>query len=191
MIDKSLEILKKAVHNYLTGLPQLNITSESTIHLTHVANPDGTLAINDDSLAMTLVNIEEERTIKSQIPFIKTPDGRIIHVNPEIKLNLSVLVSANFTNYKTGLEYLSGAIHFFQSKNVFTPQDTPDLDPSIEKLIVEMDSLNLEQQHHLWGLLGAKYLPSVLYKIRLIVIQEAQAFDETGPISGIDIIETP
>lgn len=191
MIDKSLETLKKATHNYLVSLPQLNITSESTIHLTHVANPDGTLAISDDSLAMTLVNIEEERITRSQIPYIKTPEGRIIHVNPEIKLNLSVLVSANFTNYKTGLEYLSGAIHFFQSKNVFTPQNTPDLDPAIEKLIVEMDTLNLEQQHHLWGLLGAKYLPSVLYKIRLITIQEARALDETGPISGIDIIETP
>jgi hypothetical protein len=191
MIDKSLFILKNAIHDYLARLPQLNITSESTVHLTHVVNPDGTLAINEDSLAMTLVNIEEERVIKSQLPIMKTSDGRIIHVNPEIKLNLYVLICANFTNYKTGLEYLSGAIHFFQSKNVFTRQNTPGLDASIEKLIIEMDSLNLEQQHHLWGLIGAKYLPSVLYKIRLIAIQEAHALDEAAPISAFDITEIP
>ena len=189
MIDNSLEVLKNAVHDYLARLPQLNITSETPVQLTHVCKPDGTTAINDNSLGLTLVNIEEERVVKSQQPFIKAQNGRVLHVNPEIKLNLYILFSANFTQYKTGLEFLAGTIRFFQSKNVFTPNDTPALDPKIEKLIVEMESLNLEQQHHLWGLLGAKYLPSVMYKVRMITIQEALAADEGPPITGLRIVE--
>ena len=37
---------------------------------------DITLAINDNSLGLTLVNIEEERVIKSQQAFIKAQNGR-------------------------------------------------------------------------------------------------------------------
>jgi hypothetical protein len=35
---------------------------------------------------------------------------------------------------------------------------------------VELYSLSLEQQNQLWGSLGAKYLPSAIYKVRLVVI---------------------
>ena len=41
------------------------------------------------------------------------------------------------------------------------------------------------QQNHLWGALGAKYLPSVIYKVRMIVIQEALKADEQPPIKII------
>jgi hypothetical protein len=33
--------------------------------------------------------------------------------------------------------------------------------------------MNFEQMNHLWGILGGKYIPSVLYKLRLIPIQES------------------
>lgn len=189
MIDKSLEALKRAVRNYLVSLPELNLTSEDAIVLSPVVKADGTLSIPDNSLGLTLVNIEEERVVKSQNAVSIAGDGRVSIVNPEIKLNLFILISANFTNYDTGLQFLSAVVKCFQSKNVFTPDNTPFLDPSIQKLIVELFSLDFEKQNHLWGSLGAKYLPSVLYRVRLVAIQEGIKQAEQAPITIYDLKE--
>jgi hypothetical protein len=58
----------------------------------------------------------------------------------------------------------------------------------IEKLVVELHQLNFEQQNNLWAVLGAKYLPSVLYKVRAISIQEGQTKDQQTPITTIKIV---
>jgi hypothetical protein len=63
------------------------------------------------------------------------------------------------------------------------------LDPGIIKLIVELYTLNFEQQNHLWGFLGAKYMPSVMYKARLLSIQEAHAADDQPPIRIINFTD--
>ncbi len=181
MIDIALDVLKNSIKDYLIRQPDLNI-SQDHIVLSNLVAPDGSITIPDNTLGLALVNIEEERVIKSQKAFVTAPNGRVSHVNPEIRLNLYIVIAANFTKYKTGLEYLSAAIAFFQSKNVFTPRNTPELDPAIQKLTVELYTLNFEQQNHLWGFLGAKYLPSVAYRVRLIAIQEAQAADDQPPI---------
>ncbi|MGD8663637.1 MAG: DUF4255 domain-containing protein [Desulfobacterales bacterium] len=187
MIDKALDVLKNGIRDYLVQLPDLNITSQEIIHLDHIVEADGSLALPGDSLGLSLVNIEEERITKAQQNFSRSADGNIVHMNPEIKLNLFVLIVANFSNYRTGLEFLSGAIRFFQSKNVFTTANTPELDPQIQKLIVEMMTLSFEQQNHMWGSLGAKYLPSVMYKVRMLTIQEGLAADEQKPITMVNL----
>ncbi|EPB65583.1 hypothetical protein ANCCEY_15351, partial [Ancylostoma ceylanicum] len=51
-----------------------------------------------------------------------------------------------------------------QGKNVFTPDNSPGMDPVLQKLIVDIYSYSFEQQYNFWSILGAKYLPSVLYK---------------------------
>lgn len=189
MIDKALEVLSNSIHDYLIRLPDLNITSQQTVHLTNITDYNGALTIPNDSLGFSLVNVEEERVVKSQKTVFQASNGQVSHLNPEIKLNLFVLITANFSNYSTSLEFLSGAIRFFQSKNVFDHQNTPRLDPAIQKLIVDIYTLNFEQQNHLWGALGGKYLPSVMYKVRLISIQEALKKDEQPPIKIADFSE--
>lgn len=185
MIDKALGTLADGLQNYLVRIPGLNISSREPVALKHVVEYDGSLALPDESLGIFLVNIEEERVTRSQIGHLTGPDGTVSHVNPEVKLNLYIVVAANFSKYKTGLEYLSGAIRFFQGKSVFTPDNTPEMEPAIQKLIVEMITLSFEQQNHLWGSLGAKYLPSVLYRVRMLIMQEAMAFDEQPPVTTI------
>lgn len=191
MIDKALDILANSIESYLVSLPDLNISSQDTVHLTNIVKADGNIDIPADSLGLSLVNVEEERIVKDQQTYKASADGRrVAHVNPELKLNLYILIVANFNAYETGLKFLSGTIRFFQSKTVFTGENTPDLDPSIQKLIVDLFPLNFEQQNHLWGALGAKYLPSVLYKVRLLTIQEARAVDDQAPVSGLKLTGT-
>jgi hypothetical protein len=188
MIDKCMDVLKTEIHQYLKSLPELNVTSADTVAISPLVKEDGNIAIPADHLGLTLINIEEERIHKSQSAVHQTADGRIMSLNPDIKLNLYILVSANFSPYSTGLKFLSAALRFFQARNVFTHADTPDLDASIEKLIVELHTLGLEQQNHLWGYLGAKYLPSVCYKVRMLIVQEQLARSDEPGIGHISIV---
>ena len=189
MIDKSLEVLKKIIRNYLSRLPELNLTSTDFVELSSIVNQDGSVALPENSIGLTLINVEEERVVKSQKSVSIASDGQVSEINPEIKLNLFVLVSANFKEYDTGLQYLSAVIRCFQSSNVFTPENIPEMDPSLQKLIVELFTLNLEQQNHLWGALGAKYLPSVIYRVRLITVREEIKTAEHAPVKSYDIKE--
>ena len=43
-----------------------------------------------------------------------------------------------------------------------------------------------EQQNYLWGMVGGKYLPSVLYKFRLLVIQENTPTEAVSEITEIN-----
>ena len=145
-----------------------------------------------DNVIVTLINIEEETIGKAQLPYLKNPDNSINNVNPEIKVNLYVLFSAfsnmsDKTRYSNCLNMISYVILFFQYKHVFNRQNTPGLSEDIEKIIVELISPTFEQQNHIWGALGAKFMPSVLYKLRMLVFREIEE-GVTGPV--IDKIKT-
>ena len=173
MIQKALEVLKNSAKDYLLGLPDLISTNEDPIKLSPVLNDKNETQTQDNSLLMSLINIQEERVVKSQIATKSTEENKIAYINPSIKLNLYVMISANFSIYETGLKYLSGVVKFFQSKNVFNHENTPTLHSSILKLIVELYTLSFEEQNHIWGALGGKYVPSVLYKVRMLTVQES------------------
>lgn len=197
MIDKALDFLTKEVDAYLTlqnGAP----TSGSWIVLSNVATESGNWAIPNDTLGLSLINIEEERVFKDQNTTFRGEDGKIQHYNPELKLNLYVLITARFVNadgaggsnaglqYMEGLKRLSHVISLFQAKNVFTPDNSPALPGSLQKLIVELYSYSFEQQYNFWAVIGAKYLPSVLYRVRLVTFQEARPTDSLTPITEVE-----
>lgn len=190
MIDTALKAIKLELSAFIKRLPEFNLTDTAdAVELCPVSKPDGSSAMKAETLVLALANIEEERVNKSQQTAYKASDGKVSHINPEIRLNLYLLVIANFDKYLTGLQYLSAAVRFFQSKCVFTRQNTANLDPSIEKLITDLHTINFEQQNHLWGSLGAKYQPSVMYKVRLISIQEGLKSSEAPPIMSVDSSE--
>jgi hypothetical protein len=186
MIDDALKTLADQAQGFLERNSGSSGDLQGRICLANVVNPeDGSVALEPDSLGLCLVNIEEERVTKSQRASAPAA-GRVAYLNPELKLNLHVLIAANYKVYRTGLHFLSSVIRFFQAKSVFTPENTPELASGIQKLIVEMYTLNLEQQNHLWGALGAKYLPSVFYKVRMLTIQEELVAEEQPPITVVD-----
>ncbi len=197
MIHTCLSFLTNELNDYLkrrTGSPTVD-----RVYLTSVATEGGGVVIPDKSLGVSLINIEEDRVYKDQKSTLINNNGNVERLNPEIKLNLYVLISANFQNtdaedstddYVEGLKQLSWIISFFQAKNVFTPENSPkmaDFDPNLTKLVVELYSYSFEQLYNFWSVVGAKYLPSVLYKIRILTFQEREFFDSTIPIEKIGI----
>ena len=197
MIHTCLSFITNELNEYLkirTGSPTVD-----RVFLTSVATEGGGLMIPDKSVGVSLINIEEDRVYKDQKSSVINNSGNVERLNPEIKLNLYVLISANFQNtnendssddYVEGLKQLSFIISFFQARNVFTPETSPNMagyDLNLKKLVVELYSYSFEQLYNFWSVVGAKYLPSVLYKVKMLTFQERELFDSTIPIEKIGI----
>ncbi len=193
MIDKALRFLTDEMNAYL-DLQNGNPAGESLIVLTNVADDSsGGWAIPPQKLGVSLINIEEEKVFKDQQTQFRNAAGEFEQYNPEIKLNLYMLVCANFVSengddkYEQGLKQLSRIVSFFQGKNVFTPDSSPAMDANLKKLIVELYSYTFEQQYNFWTILGAKYLPSVLYKVRLLAYQEKRLQNQNDAITAFTL----
>jgi hypothetical protein len=193
MIDKALRFLTDEMNAYL-DLQNGNPAGESLIVLTNVADDSsGGWAIPSQKLGVSLINIEEEKVFKEQQTQYRNINGDFEQYNPEIKLNLYMLVCANFVSengddkYEQGLKQLSRIVSFFQGKNVFTPDNSPAMDANLRKLIVELYSYTFEQQYNFWTILGAKYLPSVLYKVRLLAYQEKRVQNANEAITAFTL----
>ena len=175
MIDQVLTFLNTHLDNYLR-LKLDPSNSNSFIQVANIAWNDndtsGSTGTNNPANAfITLVNIEEDRISKSPENYVRQ-GSETIYKNPKIYLNLYVLFAVNLSSYTESLKRLSFIIQFFQYQNVFTPLSSPDLPVGVEKLIMDLNTLSFQDMNNLWGILGSKYLPSVMYKMRMISISE-------------------
>jgi Pvc16 N-terminal domain len=201
MIDNALKIIANELNKYVVRKldPDRDPSSTKRFAIGNIAkaqDADASGSRSDTVSApgiVTLVNIEEERNARSVNNYVKVND-KIEYKNPKVFLNLYCLFSINHNSYETSLQYLSLVIQFFQYRNVITQRNTPSdnglvLDPKIDKLIFDMVSMNAEQINHLWAVLGGKYFPSVLYKVRMITIEDDTAGQPGQFISGLSINE--
>jgi hypothetical protein len=141
--------------------------------------------------AMSLINVEEERIFKTQVPaVVRKENGQYYRKEPDLKLNLYVLISAYHKNYEDGLKFLSRVVTFFQANNVFQnqpggPARKEDLPEGIDKIIAELYTAGFEQQNQIWASLSTGYVPSVIFKIRMIIIDSAPADQRVNPVTEI------
>lgn len=160
-----MDEINKYLNQKLNPTPKDLVVLADAVKIADSAN-------QDNNIFLTLINIEEDRISRSPENFVKI-DNRVIYKNPKVNLNLYCLFVVNKKDdYFGALKQLSSVIQFFQFKNVFTHENSPSLDLGIDKLILDLYSLNFEQVNHLWGVLGGKYLPSVVYKLRMVTIDE-------------------
>jgi len=183
MIDGALTFLQSSTSNFLnTNLPD----STYTVELSSMLSQDGKLEFAGDAVALTLINVEEEFAVKDQNRRFVKPSGDIHNVNPALHLNLYVLFSVHYKVYSEGLKCLSGIIRYFQDNIHFTQANSPSLEEEIEWMTLELYTLNFEQINQLWGALGTKYRPSVIYKVRMLSVQNtdsAAAVPQVGTLT--------
>ncbi|MCB0580436.1 MAG: DUF4255 domain-containing protein [Phaeodactylibacter sp.] len=192
MLDTALNILLEELTQYI----DLRFKPpEPKVVFSNLIDQDGSVAISgENQIVMSLVDIQEERFQAYKPQFAQKGDGTFRKENHPIHLNLYVLFSAYFEarSVMEGVKLLSAVISFFQSKYIYTKQNAPGLSGSnIEKLIVEMNNTNLQDKSYLWGMIGAKYMPSVLYKVRMLTIQEEAPSQEVPPIQEIETQTRP
>jgi len=152
-----------------------------------------------NKLYLSLVNIKEEKTLKN-IPNRIRDDAtlKVTYENPPVFLNFLILVTASHTEYLNALTVLSRTIRFFQFRNVFTQDNVaPEsissssvpfnpLDQLEEfKLIFDLYSPTMEEVNHLWGTLGGKQYPFVLYIMRMLDLKFKAVQKESGLITEV------
>jgi hypothetical protein len=183
MIYEALSCLTEEMNEYFRN--KLHINEEKVI-LSGLVNQDGSVAIQgENKVIATLVNIERETALQGNTKNLSASVGNMA---PPLHLNIYVLFSAYFSseNYPEALRFLSFVIAYFQHKSVFNRSNTPRLDPKIEKLMFELTDVNPDTQSNIWSTLGAKYMPSVLYKMRMLSIDESAVREYRPVISKME-----
>ncbi len=175
MIYSAVTLISDLTNDYLT---KRFGQSEEKVVVSNIVNPDGSMAVTEpDKIILSLVNLQQETV------------GQKNHsagTYRPINMNLFLLFAASFGdgNYPEGLRYLSGIISYFQTNKVINHSNTPDLDANIEKLTFEIVNQDQQNLSHLWSTIGGKYLPSILYKVRMVTFQEGILTNNDVPFSG-------
>jgi hypothetical protein len=190
MIDTAITLLQQELQNYLSFKDATATVVVDNIGLLETSNGDNL----NNNIVITVVNVEEESTLKNQPAVKRNPPNFVVYENPPVFLNLYVLFTSNYwgAKYIFGLSRISYVVQFLQSKNVFSfsssvmgsvPTDPDLLDL---KFTMELYTLTFEQLNHLWGSLGGRQIPFVMYKLRLVAITERKTIREVPPILEID-----
>lgn len=189
MINRSVQFLAEEINKYLNlKLPGPDINQPRLVVGNIALAAESTAPKPDvkNKVVLTLVNVEEDKIARQQENFVKT-STTTVYKSPPLYINFYILFSMNRDKYGDCLDFLSQIMTFFQYQNVFTPISHPSLDDSIQRLIVDMHNVSFEQANHLWSILGGKYLPSVMYKVRQVTLDENAVTSESGFIQEINI----
>ena len=127
------------------------------------------------------------RTFALTIPQLPGPLRSTVS-NPPIYVNLYLMFASYFSgsNYQEGLKFISNTIHYLQGQSVFDQHNSPQLDPNINKLVMDIHNLDITDLSNLWGVLSGKYLPSVLYKVRMVTVDTNAVKDQVPAITKTD-----
>ncbi len=167
MIDSAIFSIVEELNDSLNVKFRLN---ENRVVASNLINLDGSLSIKDENrIVVSLVNLEEEK--------VATPNGFGVPstgLNHPTYINMYVLFYSLFNEklYEESLKFLSSIIGFFQAKKVFTPNNTPGLNHKIDKVLVNIHNITFHEQSNILSSLGAKYAPCILFKMRMIGIEE-------------------
>lgn len=189
MLYESMHILKEQLDSYFSDIG-LNRTTELQNIALWESGKDEDSQLNE-KLIITLLRMEEEVTLKNS-PHVKINENKSEYRNPPLHLNLYLLIAANFKNYDTSLISISKVIEFFQGKKVFTSSNTVYNRDNVAfeilddfRFILEIYSPSFEELNNIWGTLGGRQMPSVIYKVQLIQIERDKKLTESQIITHI------
>lgn len=171
MIDETIKGIMNRLQGYLSLQSGGSVTRGDIAQ--HESSEGSDLLEN---IIITLVNVEEENTLKNNYP-VRIQNNIAVSEKPVLFLNLYLLFSAKYSNYDEALKHLGLVISFFQANNRLAI-GTPNID-----VICSLHNIGFENLNNLWTVLGGKYMPSVIYKVRML------AFQAAPPVGGPAIVE--
>lgn len=175
MISETLVFLKDRLNGHLSADQSANESHEDPVVFVDGEKMDP-LSFRLGALSLLLINIEEEKVLRPPDLYRRTmSNGTHVQVQPELRLNLFVLVVARFKQYEEALRRLALVIQYFQTHRLFSRPEATALPATIEQLVIELLTMPFAEQNEVWSSLRLAYHPSVLYKVKLALYQ-----DETG-----------
>ena len=171
-----------------------DIAEELEVYIQDKINKDASVKVErpkekesmpDNTVMLSMLNIEEELTLRDlNIHHRQLSKQKLIKQQRPVYINIQMLCIVNFSNDAAQeLNALHWVMEFFQSHRTFTQpgrenKNDKDVDNKFD-LIIELNTLPLRELHYLWGNLGIKQLPAVLYRIKMFTIQ--------GDIENIEV----
>lgn len=201
MISHALVIVVNELNRHLTETyaipeepPQVGLGNVAEGFATGINNT----GISKERLNISIVNVKEETSLKNVRHYSRNDQTlKATFENPPVFLNFQVLIAATHTAYSDALLMLSRAIRFFQFSNVFTQDSVAPLSLTKNapnnpidrlqtfKLIFDIYSASMEEVNHMWGTLGGKQYPFVLYRMRMLDLKFKAVQGEVGLITEI------
>jgi len=195
MISDAIKLIRLNLKSYILEFePDLELGEAVLVQNIAMAEElGGTNNQLTGHVVMSLVNVQEEATLKNGSAY-QTSNGRAIYKNPPVHINLFILFSVLHNQYETSLQLLSRVIEFFQWKKElsFVTAPVSGISGNISREITirpDLYSLTFEQLNHLWGALGGKQVPFVMYRMRVIAIEAEKQKAEGEVINQIYINE--
>lgn len=180
MIETAIDQITSQMNDYLASFGNFGLVLPADItkheRQADAPGPDPP----DNRIVLTLINIEEENTLRNNFP-VQQVGSSFVTQAPTLFLNLYLLFSANFDQYKEALKRVGYVIQFFQVNKRLRVADPAAAAPY--DVYFTMHNIGFENLNNLWTVLGGKYIPSVLYKARLVAVQE------TPPVGGKVIVD--
>jgi hypothetical protein len=164
---------KTVLNGGTSGVSEVLVLADIARHEKQQESDD----LMQDKLILTLISLEEENSLKNNYP-VRQEQSVTIFQKPALYLNLHLLFSSNFKLYTEALKHLSLVLQFFQANQsiIYTDEFS-----NTYKLTFSMHNIGFENLHNLWTVLGGHSMPSVIYKARLLYVQQS-------PLAGADVI---
>lgn len=191
MIDAAINHIATNINRQLMRTFGLN---EDVVVVSNILEQDGSVASHvNNKIVLSLVNIEKETVSPAQQRRADSSALRTVVTNPPVHFNLYLMFASYFSgsNYQEGLKFISSTISYFQGQSVFDRQNSPGLDRNIDRLALDIQNLDMNDLSNLWGILSGKYLPSVLYKVRMVTVDAGAVKDQTPAILKPDAMMKP
>lgn len=176
MISNALQFTNDVLDQYLRTRFGLD---ESKVLLNTLIESNGSVPqANQNKVVISLINIERETSKAFNVWDQKLPGGNYANVTPFERYYLDLLISSNFDDYGETLRFLNAVILFFQVHQAIDAADFSNIPAGIHRLEFEVEKINYQQMQGLWTAMGARYQPSIIYKMRLVTLQgeETRAF---------------
>lgn len=121
-----------------------------------------------NKMVVSLFGIERETSGGISAPVQRTAEG-YTRTSPPLLLNLNVMLAAVYDErrYAESLSVLSDTLKFIQSVPKFEVEETT--------YTVEIVTLSPQDLNNVWTLLGGQYYPSVVCKLRRLIIDAEEA----------------
>lgn len=173
MIDAAITHIAGELNQYLKRSFDL---TEDLVVISNILEQDGSVSTHvNNKIVVSLVNIEKDSVPYRQKSAVNVGANRTLSTAQPVYFNLYLLFASCFAgnNYREGLKFISNTIAFFQGQPVFDRHNTPGLDRNIDKLILDIENLNMHDLSGMWGMLSGRYLPSIMYKVRMVTYDSA------------------
>ncbi|MGQ8364216.1 DUF4255 domain-containing protein [Glaciecola sp. 1036] len=183
MLDSVLMFVMNELNGYLKSKSAL---TDDVVKLGPIVDDSGKYALDKNSISLSLINVEQEAITKQQLPKTTYSQGKMLTFAPELRVNLYVIFAARFDIYDQALKYMSHIMNFFQTRPLFTPDTYPELDTTLSRISLDLQSPNYDQLNQIWAFIGGKQLPSVYYKIRVVSLRDQESPNIGPPILTVN-----